>query len=137
MENLDKTLAGNKEGVYTVTDFPTLGRCGRLNPGMNPAVVLLGRFVTDVRTSWKTDDNLVVFLPSANGVMFVERKHEKLLDKQLPQWRQILAAATNPLCENFLVVGGEQPELLTYVPATQIFIKPTSKPTSKPVYIVR
>jgi hypothetical protein len=135
LDNLDKTPAG--EPVYTVTDFPNLGPCGHLKPGVNPAVVLLPHFANDMRAAWKTDDNLVVFLPSAGGVMFVERKKEKLLDKLIPQWRQILAGAADPLCENFLVIGGEKPELLTYAPTTQVFVAPASKPASKPIYIVR
>jgi len=139
VENLRKSTGNwSNESPMTEIELPGLGRYGHLKPGLNPAVVLLDEFLQTVRHNWKTQASLVVFLPSATGIRFVQRDNQALLDMLIPKWRKELAESRGPICENFLLLGGDQPTLLDYTPAAGPFMLPTSHPTtSHPVYIVR
>jgi hypothetical protein len=122
--NLRETLSRRHGSFLETSPFGPVGRVGSLKSDVDPAIILLPEFLTALRESWEMSDNLIVFVPSPTGILFVEEHNQKLLDIVVPQWRKQLVASANPLCEQLLL---RTPEKLSYAQYS-----PTSKPSTLP-----
>ena len=129
MRNLLDSLNASGDGFIETIPFGPAGRTGNLKSDVDPAVILLPEFLVVVQRVWKTADDLVLFVPATGGIMFVEQHSQKLLDLQVPMWKKQLAAASSPLCEQFLLRGSEKLVFFSYVSTTQ----PATVPATKPV----
>jgi hypothetical protein len=134
MENLRGVLSATGDNLVETLAFGIRGKSGSLKSGVDPAVIVLPEFLAAVRKAWKTQDNLVLFVPSATGISFVEEHNQKLLDTLVPQWKKILVSTPNALCDQLLLRDEEKLSLFAYQPAT----KPATKPaaTKPEPYIV-
>lgn len=132
--NLKRDFIGMAE-AYDTIDLPSLGRYGTFK-GASPAeFILLPELLTGVRRAWETGDDLVVFAPTRNTVMFVQSKNTKLLDMLWPEWSKLYGKASEPLLGHMMLLNEKGLSLFTYTPAKT---QPASKPTTKPKpYIVR
>ena len=134
MENLRDHLNAAGETFFATVAFGPVGNTGNLKSGVDPAVILLPEFLSAVQKAWKTRSNLVVFLPSPTGIVFVEQRNQKLLDLMVPLWKKQLMAMPNPLSDQLLLRDAEKISYSDYAPTT----KPATVPATKPKpYIVR
>jgi len=134
MENLKQEFAARTQNPIETTDLPGLGRYGSLRSGVDPAILLLPDFVAAVRKEWKTDDDLVVFLPSRNSINVIERKNERLLNRMIPEWTSIYAKSTDPMISSMILASDKGLSLLSYSASSN---KPATAPATKPApYIV-
>ena len=106
-----------------------MGRIGNLKSSTDPAVILLPEFLAAVQKMWKTEDNLILFAPSATGITFAEEHNQKLLDAVTPQWQKQLLATPSPLSEQLLLRTPAKITFANFKPTT----KPTTTPATKPV----
>ena len=133
MENLRVRLKSAGDGLMESLTFGPLGRSGSLKQGIDPAVILLPEFLEAARAIWKTRENLVMFVPTSSGIVFVEEHNQKLLDLLVPQWKKQLAANAHPLSEQLLLRDSEHLAVFSFTPTT----KPSTAPATKPrPYIV-
>jgi hypothetical protein len=134
MQNLRDGLNHSGEPFFDTVAFGPVGNTGNLKSGVDPAVILLPEFLMAVQKAWKTQSNLVVFLPSPTGIVFVEQQNQKLLDLMVPLWKKQLLAMPNPLSDQLLLRDAEKISYSDYTPTT----KPATVPATKPKpYIVR
>lgn len=133
MQNLRDALSSSSDQFLETLVFGPAGNSGSLKPSTDPAVILLPEFLSAVQKAWKSQENLVLFVPSSTGIVFVEQHNQRLLDTLAPQWKKQLIASPGPLSEQFLLRDAEKISLFAYSPAT----KPATVPATKPKpYIV-
>lgn len=134
LENLKNAFAVRTQSPIETTDLPGLGRYGSLRNGVDPAIVLLPDFLLSARKEWKTDDDLVLFLPSRNSINIMERKNEKLINRMIPEWAMIYTKVPDPVIRGMVLVSDKGLSLLSYAPPST---KPAPAPATKPrPYIV-
>lgn len=135
--NLRARLKQYTTPIDTIS-LSSLGQSGSLKNGLGAEVILLSDFLDAVRADWKTQDDLVLFVPTRTSALVAERHNDKLLEKLLPEWKKLLPSASDPLCDQFLLRSSEGLSFFSYTPATQPSAIPATTPaTTKPqVYIV-
>jgi hypothetical protein len=118
MQNLRDGLATAGDFIEVLA-FGPRGRSGTLKANVDPAVILLPEFLAAVQREWKTSDNLVLFLPAASNVTFVEQHNVPLLDLLVPQWKRVLGANPNPLYQQLLLRDAERLSPFAHEPTTK------------------